>query len=349
MVENIQAGTDRHAAAGLHVVFGSGGTRAILGGAGAILAFHVTGVNSWKTVGGISGGSIPAVLLADSRHPRDVLRMATETEFTSLLKPYTTWLGRVFALLSKYRHERDLPRRGVFSWEPLSKLMDKEMPRWPDKFWTFAVSRTRKVLFTADGVITYDGARKDAVMSTTPAAVGTAICATCAVPGIIDAVPFGDQYLWDGALSDDGACPVDMAKRHFGATSATIIAFDVGEEEIKKSWLLRFIWNLACGGRCKSIDARHPDASDGVVLIEPKIVGFHALKFRLGRDLKWGAVIAGFVATVDSLARAGILKGPALAKAQSFSQQLKLIETSSKKYGELTARTQAFLSEQGLY
>jgi predicted acylesterase/phospholipase RssA len=266
-----------------------------------------------------------------------------------LLNPYTTWLRRVIAFMCKYRHERDLPKRGVFSVEPLRKFMDKEMPRWPDKFWTFAVSRTRKVLFTADGVITYDGARQDAVLSTTPAPVGTAVCATCAVPGIIDAVPFGGEYLWDGAMGDDGACPVDMAKRHFGAAPASIIAFDVGEEEIKKSRLLRFIWNLTCGGKCNNIDAKHPSASDGVVLIEPRIVGFHALKFRLGRDLKWGAVIAGVVATVESLAKAGMLKGPALAKAESFSKQLKLIESSSKKYGELTARTEAFLSEQGLY
>ena len=249
MVNHIQAGTDRHAAAGLHVVFGSGGSRAILGGAGAILAFHVAGLNDWQTVGGISGGSIPAALLADSRHPREVLRLTTETEFSSLLSPYTTWLRRMIAFMFKYRHERNLPRRGVFSGEPLRMFIDKQLPHWPDKFWTFAVSRTRKVLFTADGVITYDGARKDAVLATSAAAVGTAVYATCAVPGIIDAVPFGDQYLWDGAMGDDGACPVDMAKRHFGAPPGTIIAFDVGEEEIKKSRLLRFIWNLACGGR----------------------------------------------------------------------------------------------------
>jgi predicted acylesterase/phospholipase RssA len=349
MAAHEKAGPDRQVSPGLHVVFSSGGSRAILGGAGAILAFHVSGLNNWQTVGGVSGGSIPAALLADARHPREVLRLTTETDFNSLLKPYTSWLGRLFALLLKYRYERLLPRKGVFSWEPLRHFVDAKMPQWPDRFWTMAVSRRGKRLFTRDGVFPYQADLKGEMLPCARPSTGLAVCATCAVPGIIDAVPFEGEYLYDGALSDDGVCPVDMVKRHFAAAPGTIVAFDVGEEEIKKSPLLRFIWNVTCGGRCGNIEGRHPGQSDGVVLIEPRIVGFHALKFRLGRDLKWAAVIAGFTATVDKLVASGILTGPARERAQDFARQLKLIAASAGKHGELTSRMEAFLSGQGLF
>src|SRR5574341_26558 len=68
-----------------NLVCGAGGSRAILGSAGAIIACHLAGIDKWRSIGGASGGSIPTVLLAGGVHPARVLRLTIETDFSSKL------------------------------------------------------------------------------------------------------------------------------------------------------------------------------------------------------------------------------------------------------------------------
>lgn len=52
-----------------HLVIEQGGTRALVTGMGATLALRAAGLKSWSTIGGISGGSIPAILMASKLNP----------------------------------------------------------------------------------------------------------------------------------------------------------------------------------------------------------------------------------------------------------------------------------------
>jgi hypothetical protein len=129
--------------------------------------------------------------------------------------------------------------------------------------------------------------------------VGLAVCASCAIPGLIDSTKYGGEMLFDGALSGDGDVPVDAVERYFkhGDEQILILAIDVGEDPIKRARWLRALWNLFCGGWCESgIDGVRPTERPGLLLIKPEVEGFHALQFSIKRDDKWHAVIAGFVA-----------------------------------------------------
>lgn len=350
MHNNHAAGSPPMAASELHVVFSAGGSRAILGGAGSVLAFHVLDMRKFRTIGGASGGSLPAMLLASGQSSKDVLRLAIDTDFNAKLTPNTGWLGRLLSLLMKFRYEKTLPPEGAYGWRKLQELVDTTSPKWPDNFWTMAICKHGQVIFTADGVVKYERGVRQAI-SSAPLSVGLAVCATCAVPGIIDAVPYGGEHLFDGALSDDGQCPVEVVKRHFGAPLSSVIAFDVGEEDIKQSRWLRLLWNIFCGGSCGNIEGKHPEEKDGLVLIKPRVTGFHAFQFSLARDLKWRAVIAGFVATVRRLEASGIPAKAEMDSALALAAEFEEAERSAegKARGVLSAAVEKLLSARGLF
>jgi hypothetical protein len=289
------------------------------------------------------------MLLASGRHPKDVLQLVIETDFAAKLTP-NRWLpGRLLALLMKYRYEKTLPPRGAYGWRKMQELIDSQCPQWPKTFWTVAVCEHGQVVFTADGVMKYEKGGERRAISSPPLSVGLAVCATCAVPGIIDAVPFGGEHLFDGALSLDGQCPVEVVPRHFGHSLSQVIAFDVEEDDIKNSRWLRFLWNIFCGGDCGNFDGKHPVEKDGLIVINPEISGFHALQFNLSRDVKWRAVLDGFKATVSRLATSGLVEADKLASAIELARKLEEIERSAKKRGSLAAGIELILRSQGLF
>jgi predicted acylesterase/phospholipase RssA len=335
----------------LHVVFGSGGTKAVLAGAGAALAFNISGLHNWETVGAASGGSIPAAVLAAGLPPRQFLRTLLETDIESLLKPNTGFLGRLLAILRKYHFEQNRPRRGAYSSKDLRRFINALLPQWPASFWTVASCSHGQVLFTASGVYKYARDNPAAErLRPRPPSVGLAICASCAIPGVIDSVKFSGELLYDGALSGDGEVPIDVIARHFGHNSALTIAIDIGPEPIKQRRWLRFLWNVFCGGTCETdIDGVHPVARDGLLLVKPVIEGFHALQFRLSRDQKWQAVIAGFLATASALIANNLVDAAAKARLEHVTQNFETLNSLRTDKKLFTRRVEAFMRDNDLF
>lgn len=292
----------------LHVVFGSGGTKAILGGSGAIAAFEVAGLREWASIGSASGGSFPAAFLASGKPTAEVLRNVVDTDFSKLLRPKTGLLRRLLALVLKYRYEITRPHLGVYSSAPLSSFVEQEVGEWPRAFWTVAAGRRYIYLFTEKGVMREVNGKLENV-SNLPVRASFAIAATCAVPGFIDGVRYRGDLLHDGALGPDGECPAGIAVRHFGAQRDRILAFDVGEELIKSKRWLRFLWQVGCMGACASFAGIHLKPDDGYLAIQPKITGFHGLQFDLTTEQKWNAISTGFTATAAVLAQNGLVTG----------------------------------------
>ncbi|HMP52714.1 MAG TPA: hypothetical protein PKD05_14265, partial [Candidatus Melainabacteria bacterium] len=58
-------------ASNFHLVLGAGGSKAILASTGAIAAFELCGWNDWETIGGVSGGSVPAALYAHGTRAKE--------------------------------------------------------------------------------------------------------------------------------------------------------------------------------------------------------------------------------------------------------------------------------------
>lgn len=309
-----------------HVVFGAGGSKAILGAAGAIVAFDKCGFTKFATIGGVSGGSIPAALFAHGISAKELLKLSIGADMTKFLIPKSGWLSRIWALLSKYRYERTLPLKGVYSGKPIQELIDEEVPTWPDGFWTMAASMTgHSVLFTKHGAYwNWKKAEKPEGFEG-PVSVGTAVNASCAIPGIIDAVEYSGWHLFDGAIGDAGSCPTLPVEMRLGARPDQIIAFDLPDDLEKKSWWLRALWHLRCGGSCGNIDGLHPTEDEGNIVISPTITGFHGLTFNLTAVAKWHAITASYIATVRRLDRAGLIAADRRASAIELCEELEKV------------------------
>lgn len=337
-----------------NLVGGAGGSRAILATSGAILACHQAGLSRWRTLGGASGGSIPTVMLAAGVHPTKIVHMTIEMDFASMLTRHASLFKIVIAYVMKDRFEKTRPRRGVLSSEKLGAFIDSFAPTWPESYWTVAAVGNSQWLFKADGVYEYtaEGCRQ---ISSVPAPVGLAVRASCAVPGIIDAVPYkhGDRlrYMFDGALGIDGRCPIGIVKRNLKQPANRIIACDVGEEKKGKAdQRIRRFWKLVCGEGCvPEPEGDTPRNASGVVLVKPTVTSVRSLQFTLTRDQKWEAVMSGYLGAVPQLEAAGILSGTRLEKAKKICRSFTAFLAEELPEGELAARTETLLTVHGLY
>lgn len=319
-------------AAPSRLVCGSGGSRAILASGGAIYALHRAGFNDWKTVGGISGGSIPTVLLAAGYHPSELLQMAVDIDFSSLLTRRTNLFLTFLAFLLKERLAQTRPRKAVLGSEKLGKFIDERCPEWPANYWTMAVAGRTQVFFTADGVWQYlhDGTMRR--LSDEPAPLGLAVRASCAVPGIIEPVQYKGIYLFDGALSWDGQCPIGAVLEHYKGSPAEIAACDVGDRETEGTSLVNRFWRVFCGNNCVwPEDEQDPRAfiADGAIVATPAVNSFGSLQFTLTLDQKWEGVMSGYAATVSEMWKAGLIDNAKMIELASIATDVERFRTAA--------------------
>ena len=301
----------RLASENLHMVCGSGGSRAILASAGFIYGLHKCGVADFRTVGGVSGGSIPSLMYAAGIKPGKMVQLAVDIDFSSKLTRRGNIVQMFLAFLLKERLAQTRPRNAVMGSEKLVAFLDELVPVWPEKYWTMAVAGKTQVIFTAKGVYQYlhDGSMRQ--LSDKPGPLGLAVAASCAVPGIIEPKVWNDIYLFDGALSWDGQCPIGVVVRDLGVKPNQIVACDVSDREGGgMSEFVNDFWRLFCGKNCVwPADERDPTiwAAQGSMVVTPKVNKFGSLQFTLSADQKWDAVMTGFAETVTSLWKAGII------------------------------------------
>jgi len=347
----------------LHLVCSSGGSRAILGGAGAILAIDHAGLKKLlKSVGGISGGSLPTLLLAACLSARETVRCAINIDFSSMLTKRANIFSILFAYFRKGRLACTRPHNGVMTSERLGEYVDTTVENahlkrgvtshWPKGYWTMAVVGDSQVLFDETGVyeIKPDGSR--ITLSSKPVSLGTAVRASCAVPGIISAMPFQGRFLHDGALSPHGRCPIAVPIANNDATAERIIAIDAGEETDKKSRRLQKLWGFFAGKNC--VPCKHEKVvseKDGAILVKPNLTHFPSLTFTLTRDEKWQAVMAGYTACVAALAKAGLIEDVLLESMENIVSAFQDIVSAcrSSKEGQLADMTEQLLQSAGLF
>jgi len=303
----------------LHLVLGSGGTRAFLAGAGTILACDVAGVKNWKSIGGVSGGSIISALYAGGVPAPVLVEEVIGYDFSKLFRQ----TGTIYRLIRSQFPRRPknmerLPiRKGIMTSDGLGAIVEQHVSTWPANFWTMAVSGKYQVLFTANGVFQVN---KGAVIciSDVPAPLGVAIRASCAVPGILESIEFSGRQLFDGALSDFGDCPTEIVRRHFGASSRKIVACDVsgGMTRKRKAWLI--LGRLITGRISQRL---HVHSRADEIFIAPRVDHLsHSLEFSLTREQKEAAVLSGFSAAVERLAKSGLLSGELLTRCLEAAQ-----------------------------
>lgn len=335
----------------LNLVCGAGGSRAILGVTGALVASHALKFEDWRTIGGVSGGSIPSLMLAAGYSPQEIARLVIEIDFNSKLTPKTHLLGLWWAFFLKECAWKRRTNEGVLTSEKLGSFVDELVPTWPEKYWTVAVAGDRQLLFNSKGVFEYKSGQPQKQISDRPAPVGLAIRATCAVPGVISAISYNGLHLLDGALADEGRCPVGVVKEQLGGAHGSIVAIDVGEgtqEALSREhWFFKALRRLVCGPCCDP-DPNDPVDSDGVLVITPDASAVQSLEFKLSPDQKWQALMSGFIATVNSLAATGWIDPQFVAQGRSIVETFHNIERTSTQPGQLAAGIQALFTKKGL-
>lgn len=346
----------------LHLLISSGGSRAILAGAGAILACAHAGISNWKSIGGISGGSLPAIMLASGMDAKTTVSTALDVDFASLLTKRGSMAKIMLAYMLQSHYEKTLPRYGVLSSEKVGTFVESIVSHWPVRYWTMANNPESQFVFTASGVHHLKPGLYR-LLNTEPGPLGVVVRGTCAVPGIIDAVPIeiSEEVYWlhDGAISPEGRTPVSVPEKFFGALAHELIVVDVGDSKQKgsqsrKAKTSRFFRRL-CGRLCLPTPSAQPlDTDKGYILIEPEAMKFGSLKFTLTRDEKWMAVMSGFNSAVKVLAEKGFLCGEALAVAEQVVADYRKVEaltwgSKSHPEGSLTSMTEEILSKAGIW
>ncbi|MBX9571273.1 MAG: patatin-like phospholipase family protein [Candidatus Obscuribacterales bacterium] len=363
----------------LDLIISSGGAAAVLGGTGSIAACQLAGLMNFRRIGGVSGGSIVAVLTAAGLPASQLLHMTLETSFSDHLKPEHGSMFRLLKLIGRglkrelapehIRVDQVNSRHGLYGTDTLGHFIEKMVAEgmckngaciaqaetsalWPSRFWTMATTKTgAQVVFDADGVhhIDIDGTRS--TLSPTAASTGTAVRASCTIPGVLACISYKDVWLYDGALSRDGICPVGLQIRHFGATASNIIACRIGEDlhrpvSGRLHSLARKIWKV-------DPEFHWGPETEGVIECRPQIDHVHTLKFKLSEDEKWLAILLGFEATLSQLALHGILHGERLDKARSVLRCLGFwrdaIPAALGSRQVLADRAERCFSEHGLF
>lgn len=340
------------AAEQIHLLCSSGGSRAILGSAGAIAALDQAGLKDFVSLGGISGGSIPTAMYAAGLGATETLHLAIEIDFSSMLTRHGSILRILFAYLMQGRFAQTRPRKGVFSSEKLGKYLDEKVPVWPARYWTMAVQGVNMIFFTSTGVFQLTPEGKRTVISDKPAPLGLAIRASCAVPGIISAVPYKGRFLFDGALTYEGRCPIVLPVKYKGAQPESLIVVDAGDDLNKWSLRLTRLWGLLCGGNCiPYVEENVVTENDVGILVKPDLGFFRSLQFTLTRDQKWRAVMAGYVDTVKQLRAQDVIRGEILTKMEIIVAAYERIESMCKfsEEGVLARLTEQLMVEHKLF
>ena len=120
---------------GFDLVISSGGAAAVLGGTGAAVAAQLAGLNSWRRLGGVSGGSLVAAMVAAGLDSNELLRLATESRMESYLTASQGLIGlpaRLVGWKFKHRvhsrpHQENCRWNGLFGSDNLGFLVEKVM------------------------------------------------------------------------------------------------------------------------------------------------------------------------------------------------------------------------------
>ncbi|MBU6455491.1 MAG: patatin-like phospholipase family protein [Cyanobacteria bacterium REEB67] len=304
---------------GWHLVLGSGGSKAALTGAGVVLATRAAKLKI-ETIGGVSGGFVPAALAATDMSSQRLLQVAKDTDIAALLtqRPIFTEVVR--------QHKRlDLLKDGLYDTTPLGAMVESHMPgaKWPEKLWTMAVGGEHsEVIFTKKGVTEYSPSGQHVLDNKAPS-VGDAVRATSAIPGVLASMTMYGRRLYDGALGKFGKCPSDMATTHFGIPEERIIAsLPTGAMTATNARLYRLAKYLSGN----SEHGAGQLVEHAGIVIRPEVNSFHSLRFSLQPAQREEAILAGYRAALEQFAQRGLIKGIPLVQARGAGESMSAME-----------------------
>jgi hypothetical protein len=308
-------------ARGWHLVCGSGGSKAGLTSTGVILACRAAELKL-DTIGGVSGGAIPAAMAAAELPSHKLIDLAKATDFSGLLDK-----KKLLTPFIKERKPIDLLQDGMYGSSKLGELTDAHVKEWPTKFWTMAVGDHSEMMFTKNGVMEYTREGSRNLVSNKPAQLGDAVRASCAIPGVLESVTLVGRRLFDGALGKFGKCPTAMVTSHYGVPSENIIAsLPVGAMSTLNKSLYLFAKYLS-----GNLEKEHRGVMETAgIVIRPEVNSFHSMKFLLNANQKDEAILAGYRSAIEQFAKAKLISGDKLKAASAAGESMSALEAYFK-------------------
>jgi predicted acylesterase/phospholipase RssA len=319
-----------------NLVIGGGGARVMPSAAGALCAFEKAGLKM-ETAGGVSGGFLVAVLLMSGLAPQKIARLSVEIVFQKLLS-MRTLIGLFRAQIFRRVNERLLPLQAVFGSEKLGAWFEDRVGTMPERCWTIGVHgnhgseyNLRPYLFTANGVFEQRDDYGYQCVSTVPLPVGIIVRSTCAVPGIIEPIQVNCEHralcLFDGMLTAEGRSPINPILNYFHKERASIIAFDVGEEEPSlMTWLQDTVYEYWCRRCYRELSAVNKAENKDILVIRPRVASIASTQFRVQELPKLDAVVEGYLTAMQTLVDAHLAESHLLEEARSIEQKVQGIK-----------------------
>lgn len=306
-----------------HVVFSSGGTQATVSGCGAACALVYAsklkrGVHPsdyLTSIGGVSGGATPALMLASRMAPEVMFERAIGTDMSGLLVRRETTGGKLDKVSAFLRNQL---REGSYDSEAygahVAELVNNQ---WPSNFWTMASANGHPRIFTARGAfeVTSSNARNGHVtyrsnqIAHKPVSIATAICATIAVPGLIESVQHEGKHLYDGALTYMGGCPTEVPELLFQAAHRNVMGIVILPTRTAKA-----LGELARFSIARRVKRRVHRINLGLNVNLPRLP-FGIFDFSISRKQRKDLFVSGFQHTCQSLYELGELSEQGLRDA----------------------------------
>lgn len=345
----------------ISTLYGSGGSRAIVATAGSMMALHLIdqinpGRIRLKKCGGVSGGATLAAMMAAGVPIPMIVDYAIETDYQSLLTWHGSYLRILSAFLRQKVYEETRPCKGVLNPDKLRMFIERIVGDYPKDFWTMAVSGNSQIVFTDFGVFEIFANGQWKKLADSPPSVGTAAVASCAVPGIIDAVSLYGRYLFDGALSKYGPCPVEIAIKYMGIQPETLLAVDVGDDfdnSRKSHAMFEALYKIdELRKQKKAAEAKAAQSSTQEkqpIIVKPNIEGFCGLQFMVPQHLKWKALMESFFATIAKLDEVGIVTDEVRRATSEIAGEYKVLIDNRSDTPEFVAAIKQLLRNRDLY
>ncbi|MBP9094652.1 hypothetical protein KBI23_26770 [bacterium] len=313
-----------------HLVLGSGGSHAFLTGSGVVVACKEAGIKL-GTIGGISGGTMPASFAAADLSSAQILKIAKEMDATTLInkKP---WFARTTKIMADNKsgsktqpldvHET---RGGMYGTTKVAAEANKHVPEWPERFWTMAVAEKSQIFMSAKGIYEYPDKLMPRIVSNKPISVGDAVRASSAIPGLFEGLVVNGRTLFDGALGRFGKCPTDLVASHLNIPKERIIAsLRVGAmttTEKAQFYVAQFF-----SGNFQ----RHSPkiVQEAGIVIRPEVKSFGSLNFNLNAAQKEEALLAGYRSAIEEFGRNKLISASKLTELRAAGQSLQALEQS---------------------
>lgn len=347
--------------------------RASLAVLGVIMGLRWFGYRTFKSVGGISGGTLPLRFLAAGMRLGKIIDLAMEDLTAHLderMKLIIPGRQSTSVMLEHYwsdgtRYKGEPPQNGKYNMDRLRDWLDSFSDgAWPSEipFWTMSTDKSgAQYVRTKDGVFKREeGGLFQPVRAVLPT-VGQAICYSCTVAGYFDPMDLtmetGETIpQYDGAYSWEAFRPITVVEEQYDAQAGEIIIVDVDTDLDLRARLKSKFWAHFCGGRCVPPKGKKSDNENKVLVISPVVTGVRSFELDAHSDYKWVAIMEGLGALALAFNKAGRLKEEEWLEARDTLTEFAGLRRKALRKGllrtytpgELTEKTVALLSKRGV-